>query len=155
MFCDRSERPPYSRRRLRSFAAAGFSLVELLVVIVIIGILASLVAFRTRSYLVVSKQNAAKLDISRIVQAIDTYYATHDRYPSNDEGLEILTAKDEVFVDGILKSIPLDPWSNPYQYNSPGADSAYEVICLGADKREGGEGADRDLSSEELDRSTK
>ena len=155
MFCDRSERPPYSRRRLRSFAAAGFSLVELLVVIVIIGILASLVAFRTRSYLVVSKQNAAKLDISRIVQAIDTYYATHDRYPSNDEGLELLTAKDEVFVDGILKSIPLDPWSNPYQYNSPGADSAYEVICLGADKREGGEGADRDLSSEELDRSTK
>ena len=130
----------------------GFTLVELIAVIVIIGILASVVAFRTRSYLIVSKQNAAKLDLSRMVQAIDTFYATHDRYPNNEEGLEILTQKDAVFEDGIVKQIPLDPWKRPYQYNSPGANSAYEVICLGADGREGGEGADRDLSSDKLDR---
>lgn len=147
MFSNRTEQVrPVSRVK------HGFSLIELVVVIVIIGILASLVAFRTRSYLVVSKQNAAKLDISRFVQAIDTYYAAHDAYPSNEAGLELLTAKGDMFVDGIVKSIPLDPWKNPYQYNSPGADSAYEVICLGADKREGGEGADRDISSEDLDR---
>lgn len=136
------------RKKIRS----GFSLVELIAVVVIIGILASVVAFRTRSYLVVSKQNAARLDVSRIVQAIDTFYVTHDRYPSNEEGLEALTVRDADFVEGILKSIPLDPWKRPYQYNSPGAESAYEVICLGADGREGGEGANRDISSDDLDR---
>ena len=148
MFFKRSKQS----ERLQQRRTGGFTLVELIAVIVIIGILASVVAFRTRSYLVVSKQNAAKLDLSRIVQGIDTYYATHDRYPNNEEGLEVLTAKDAVFESGILKAIPLDPWKHPYQYNSPGATSAYEVICLGADGREGGEGADRDLSSEKLDR---
>ena len=143
-----------SRSRSRLFARrrSAFTLVELIAVIVIIGILASVVAFRTRSYLVVSKQNAAKLDVSRIVQAVDTYYATHDRYPNNEEGLEALTQKDAVFEDGVLKQIPLDPWKRPYQYNSPGSNSAYEVICLGADGREGGEGADRDITSDDLDR---
>ena len=142
-----SERLPSYRLR-----SGGFTLVELIAVIVIIGILASVVAFRTRSYLVVSKQNAAKLDVSRIAQAIDTYYATHDRYPNNEEGLRVLTEQDAAFEEGILKTIPLDPWKRPYQYNSPGSNSAYEVICLGADGREGGEGADRDISSDELDR---
>lgn len=130
----------------------GFTLVELIAVIVIIGILASVVAFRTRSYLIVSKQNAAKLDVSRIAQAIETYYAMHDRYPNNDEGLEILTRKDVGFEAGILKQIPLDPWKRNYQYNSPGSSSAYEIICLGADGREGGEGANRDITSDDLDR---
>jgi len=141
-------RPDSARRRKRR----GFTLVELIAVIVIIGILASVVAFRTRSYLIVSKQNAAKLDVSRIVQAIDTFYATHDRYPNNEEGLAVLTQKDEAFAEGILKAIPLDPWKRPYQYNSPGVNSAYEIICLGADGREGGEGADRDISNDDLDR---
>lgn len=136
----------------RTHRRSGFTLVELIAVIVIIGILASVVAFRTRSYMVVSRQNAAKLDLSRLVQAIDTFEATHSRYPNNEEGLEILTTKGDDLVDGIIKSVPLDPWKNPYQYNNPGANSAYEVICLGADGREGGEGADRDLSSEKLDR---
>lgn len=145
-YCQKS---PVSRRQL-----SAFTLVELIAVIVIIGILASVVAFRTRSYLVVSKQNAAKLDVSRIVQAVDTFYATHDRYPNNEEGLEALTVRDAVFEEGILKQIPLDPWKRPYQYNSPGSSSAYEVICLGADGREGGEGADRDITSDDLDRRT-
>lgn len=130
----------------------GFTLVELIAVIVIIGILASIVAFRTRGIMVISKQKAAELDISRMVQAVDMYQATHDRYPSNEEGLELLTTKEAGAGEGILKSIPLDPWKNSYQYNSPGSDSAYEIICLGADGREGGEGANRDLSSEKLDR---
>ena len=157
MFCKSAEQArrcdrPQSAVVSRVPAARGFSLVELIVVIVIIGILASLVAFRTRSYLIVSKQNAAKVDISRIVAALDSYYAVHDTYPSNEEGLESLTVKDELFADGFLKAVPLDPWKHPYQYNSPGTNSAYEVLCLGADKREGGDGADRDISSEDLDR---
>lgn len=136
-----------NRRRTR-----GFTLVELIAVILIIGMLATVVAFRTRSYMIVSKQNAAKLDVSRMVQAVDTFYATHDRYPNNEEGLDVLTQKDAAFAEGILKAIPLDPWKRAYQYNSPGVNSAYEVICLGADGREGGEGADRDISSDDLDR---
>lgn len=133
----------------------GFTLVEVMVVVVIIGILAGVVAFRTRSYLVVGKQNAARMEISKIAQAIDTFYAGHDRYPTNEEGLPILAAKSAAFADGILNKVPLDPWKHPYQYISPGRSSAYEVICLGADGREGGEGADRDISSEELEKPSK
>lgn len=141
---------PYRRHDPGSLRA-GFSLVELLVVMVIIGLLASLVVFRTRSYLIASKQNAAKVEIAKMVQAIETYYAAYDRYPTNDEGLEALVAASESFPDGIINKVPRDPWRNPYQYNSPGETAAFEVICLGADGQEGGEGANRDISSEQLD----
>jgi len=133
----------------------GFSLVEVLVVVVIIGILASLVAFRSRSYLVTSKQNAAKVEIAKIVQAIESFYTAYDRYPTNEEGLAILTAKSAAFTDGILNKVPLDPWKHPYQYNCPGRNSAFEVICLGNDGREGGEGPDRDISSEDIERANR
>jgi len=132
----------------------GFSLVEVLVVMVIIGILASLVVFRTRSYLIVSKQNAAKVEIARLVQALETFYSVHDRYPSNDEGIEVLATKSDQFPDGILNKTPDDPWRHAYQYNSPGENGPFEVICLGADGREGGEGADRDIHSDDLDKQT-
>lgn len=137
----------------RLHCRGGFSLVELLVVMVIIGILASLVAFRTRSYIIASKQNAAKAEIAKIVQALETFYAAHDRYPTNEEGLEVLTVGSEQFTDGILNKVPLDPWKHAYQYNSPGRNGPFEVICLGADGREGGEGGDRDFSSDDLDES--
>src|SRR5688572_33234548 len=129
----------------RSKPRRGFSLVEVLVVMVIIGILASLVVFRTRSYLIVSKQNAAKVEIARLVQALESFYSVHDRYPTNEEGIEILATNSDEFPDGILNKVPDDPWRHPYQYNSPGEKSPFEVICLGADGREGGEGADRDI----------
>lgn len=130
---------------------AGFSLVELMVVMVIIGLLAGLVVFRTRSYLIASKQNAAKAEIARIVQALDTFYATADRYPTSDEGLEVLATPSAAMTDGILNKVPVDPWKHPYQYNSPGRNGPYEVICLGADGREGGEGADRDITNEDVE----
>jgi len=141
----------FSRKACAPARRYAFSLVELIVVVVIIGILAGLVAVKTRSYLVASKQNAAKVEIRKIVDAVDAYHAINDRYPSNEEGLQVLTVKSESFVDGYLNEVPLDPWKNAYQYNSPGAESAFEVICLGADGREGGEGANRDISSEDLD----
>ena len=131
--------------------SSGFTLVELLVVMVIIGMLASLVVFKTRSYLIASKRNAAKAEIAKIVQAVESFYAAHDRYPTNDEGLEILASGTDVFPDGLLNKVPSDPWSNPYQYNSPGQSSPFEVICLGADGREGGEQAAGDISSDHLE----
>lgn len=146
MLSETSCHDPRRRRRLK-----GFSLVELLVVMVIIGMLASLVVFKTRSYLIASKQNAAKAEIAKMSQALETFYAAHDRYPSNDEGLEILVTGTEAFPDGLLNKVPTDPWKNAYQYNSPGRSGPFEVICLGTDGREGGEKAARDISSDDLD----
>ena len=129
----------------------AFSLVELLVVMVIIGMLAGLVVFKTRSYLLASKKNAAQMEVARIVQGLESFYAAYDRYPSNDEGLAALVEPSEKFPDGILNKVPLDPWSHAYQYNSPGQNAAFEVICLGADGREGGEGHDGDIRSDEIE----
>ena len=130
---------------------SGFSLVELIVVMVIIGLLASLVAIRTRSYLLASKMNAARAELATIVKALESFYADQSRYPNNDEGIEILELPTQNFPDGFLTKVPSDPWENEYEYVSPGTDGPYEVICLGADGREGGEGADSDISSDDLE----
>ena len=129
----------------------AFSLVELIVVMVILGMLAGLVAVRTRGYLISSKQNAAKAEIANIVKAIETFYADQSRYPTTDEGIEILVQGTDTWPDGFLNKLPRDPWKNPYEYVSPGSTEPYEVICLGADGREGGEGENRDFSSEGFD----
>ncbi len=144
MFCS----TPKRHRKQRRYA---FSLVELIVVMVIIGLLASLVAFRTRSYLIASKRNAARAEIARLKDAIESYYAAYDRYPSNDEGLEVLVTPSSEYPDGLINKVPTDPWKHPYQYNNPGRSSAFEILCLGADGREGGTGADADISSENLE----
>lgn len=131
---------------------SGFSLVELMVVIVIIGLLAGVVTINVRSYLIKGKQSVAKLEIAKICQALDSYYAEHDRYPTNEEGIAVVATKS----DGTLNKVPLDPWKNPYEYHNPGRgnDLPYEVICYGADHREGGSGGDADLSSADLDTAT-
>jgi general secretion pathway protein G len=129
----------------------GFSLVELMVVVVIIGILSTLVAVQTRSYLIASKQNAAKAEIATFVNAIESFYADQSRYPTTEEGLEILTKGTPTFSSGFIKKTSLDPWGRSYEYISPGTKSPFEIICLGADGREGGEGGDRDISSEDID----
>lgn len=132
-------------------SSLGFSLVELIVVMVIIGLLASLVAIRTRSYLIASKQNAARAEIALIVKALETFYADLGRYPTNEEGIAILAEGTPAFPDGFLTKIPKDPWKNAYEYVSPGENGPYEVISLGGDGREGGEGGDIDISSEALE----
>ena len=137
--------------RAGNHARRGFSLVELIVVMVILGMLAGLVAVRTRGYLISSKQNAAKAEIANIVKAIETFYADQSRYPTTDEGIEILVQGTDTWPDGFLNKLPRDPWKNPYEYVSPGSTEPYEVICLGADGREGGEGENSDFTSEALD----
>jgi len=126
---------------------AGFTLVELMVVIVIIGLLAGAVSMSVRSYLIRGKQSVASMEISKICQALDTFYAEFDRYPTNEEGIEVLVEKNDAFPDGLLSKMPRDPWKHAYQYNHPGQTTPYDVICYGADGREGGEGADSDLSN--------
>lgn len=128
----------------------GFSLIELMVVIVIIGILAGTVTVSVRSYLIRSKQNVARMEISKIAQAIENFYLSYDRYPSNEEGVDVLTQINEKFPEPLLDRLPNDPWGNPYEYIETGSSPAYQVVSYGADGREGGEGADKDISSLEL-----
>ncbi|MCC9599473.1 type II secretion system major pseudopilin GspG [Stieleria sp. JC731] len=150
MFCNSPQIiQPIHRHRKRSRHA--FSLVELIVVMVILGMLAGLVAIRTRGYLVNSRKNAVKAEIATIVKALDTFRLDQGRFPTEDEGLQILTEPTTTWEEGFLSKVPVDPWKTPYQYFVTG--DGFEVISLGADGREGGEGEDADFSSEMLDES--
>ncbi|MFA6135168.1 MAG: type II secretion system major pseudopilin GspG [Phycisphaerae bacterium] len=137
-------RPGVDRRQ------AAFSLVEIMVVIVIIGLLASVVTLNVRGYLNKAKANTARQEIATVVQALETFYATYGRYPTNEEGIEVLTKPGEKLPEQLLKSVPVDPWGHPYQYNCPGRTGPFEVICYGSDGREGGTGIDTDISSDKL-----
>jgi general secretion pathway protein G len=136
-------------------ARYAFTLVELMVVLVILALLSGVVSFSVRGYLIKSKQNIAKVEISKMMQALDTFYTTFDRYPNNEEGLNILAARTEDFPEGILSLVPKDPWNHPYEYRNPGANAPYEIVCYGADHRNGGEGADRDITSVSISRGGK
>jgi len=148
MYSDRRSRSTLRRRSRR-----GFSLVEIMIVIVIIGLLAGVVTINVRSYLTKAKQNVARQDISVISQALDTYWGEYGRYPTNDEGLAILTQASEKMSEPPLNPSGLkDPWGQPYVYNCPASNSdrPYEIICLGGDNRPGGDGTDADISSATL-----
>ncbi len=142
----------FKRRFIRKgpVSVKAFSLLEIMVVIVIIGMLAGVVTISVRGYLIKAKQNTARHEIATIVTALENFYAAHDCYPTNEEGLEILVESSDEFPDGLLTKLPVDPWSGEYQYNSPGANGPYEVICYGADGAEGGDGADSDISSDDV-----
>ncbi|MFK8113465.1 MAG: type II secretion system major pseudopilin GspG [Rubripirellula sp.] len=129
---------------------AGFSLVELIVVMVILGMLAGLVAMNTRGTLFKSKQQVAISELATLTNAMEIYYANTGRYPTANEGLEVLAEDSDDFPGGILKKLPSDPWKNPYEYLIPGTNEPFEIICLGADGREGGDGENKDISSESL-----
>lgn len=122
----------------------GFSFIEILIVVVIIGILAGTVTLSARHYLDRAKQNRARSDVATYESALAAFYGDNGRYPTSDEGLATLTPK---YVDKLRS----DPWSRPYNYNQPGRSGAYEVFSYGADGREGGEGADADVASYDSD----
>src|SRR5688500_2916645 len=120
--------------------AAGFSLIEVMIVVVIIGLLAGVVTYATREYLERAKRQRARADIAVLTGAVDAFYLDKGRYPENQEGLKVL-------VPGFVKSLPSDPWGRPYQYVQPGKRAAYEIVSYGADGREGGSGAGADVAS--------
>ncbi len=121
------------------FKRHGFSFIEVMVVVVIIGLLAGTVTLKVVSYMDTAKINRARSDIATIVGAIEVYYLKRGKYPGSDEGLENLPIKSQ-----------LDPWGNLYEYNCPGREEPFEVICFGADGREGGDGVDADIYSWQL-----
>lgn len=127
------------------------TLVELMVVVVILGILATTVTVSVRGYLVTGKQNAAKQELAQLMAALDLFYVERDRYPTNQEGLALLLERSEKHPDGLLRGGDLnDPWGNPYEYVCPGLHGSYDLVCFGADGREGGSGGDADISSWEM-----
>ena len=131
-------------------AAGGFSLVEVMIVIVIIGLMAGVVTVNVQSYMDKAKQNTARQEIATIVKALDTFYASYSRYPTSDEGLECLAKASEKIPEALIKGVPTDPWGRPYQYVVPGASGPYDVMSFGADGREGGEGKDMDITSDSI-----
>lgn len=123
---------------------SGFTLVELLIVIVIIGLLGSLVAPEMFSKIGSSKQSTAKAQMQMFETALDTYYLDVGDYP---EDLNSLTKSDVAGWDGpYIKKLPLDPWGNPYMLTTPGPDGAsYVIMSLGKDGQQGGDGENEDI----------
>jgi len=134
-----------------SHGEKGFTLIEMLIVMVILGLLAALVGPRMFGKVGKSKQKAAKAQIALFETALDTYRLDTSRYPTSDQGLQALRVKPSGVErwDGpyLPKEIPMDPWGHPYKYRSPGEHGDYDIISLGADGTEGGEGEDADVVS--------
>ena len=138
---------------VRRSAEHGFTLVELMVVIVILGLLATIVAVNVIPSGEKAKVIKAKTDISTIEGALDTYKLQNDVYPTTSQGLQALVSAPpgadpaKYQRGGYIKRLPNDPWGRPYLYASPGQHGDADIWTLGADDKEGGEGADADIGS--------
>lgn len=129
---------------------SGFTLLELLVVIVIIGLLAAYVGPRYFSQLGKSERSTAKAQVEGLAKALDTYRLDTGRYPTTEQGLNVLMLKtnDDPKWNGpyLQKTIPLDPWGLPYVYRSPGQGGDFDLLSYAKDGQEGGEGDGADVS---------
>lgn len=135
-----------NRNRAR---VSGFTLIEVMVVVVILGILATLVVVNVVGSDDKARVTAARSDLSAISQALDLYKLDNFTYPTTDMGLEALVHAPEGARNfpqgGYLKKMPMDPWGNPYQYFAPGSAGPYDLMSFGADGVEGGEGTAADI----------
>lgn len=131
---------------------AGMTLIEILVVLVLIGVVLGIVGGNFIGKGEKAKADAAKIEISQIGQTLDLYKLEIGRYPTTQEGLQALIAAPAGVTNWNgpywkRPTVPKDPWGNEYKYVSPAQNAPYEILSLGADGREGGEGPNRDLSS--------
>ena len=133
----------------RKLRTAGFTLLELLVVIVIIGLLAGYVAPRYFSQVGKSEIQVAKAQIESIDKALDQFRLDVRRYPSAEEGLEALTAKPASAANWsgpyLKKAVPVDPWGHAYVYRVPGQKGEFDLFSYGRDGKAGGSGEDADI----------
>lgn len=147
MLCFASPHPQRSQVQMR-----GFTLIEVMVVVVIIGILAGLLVPKLMGRADDAKIVAAKHDIQAIGQALKMYRLDNSRYPTTEQGLAALTTRPDKAPlpsnwRSTLEQLPLDPWGHPYVYLSPGLHGDYDVLSYGADGVAGGEGVDADIGS--------
>ena len=127
--------------RIRNLGSKGFTLIELMVVMVIIGLLAATVVPKFFGQVDKAMQQDAQAQIELLGQALDLYRLENHKYPNSDEGLDAIKSY-------LKKSIPKDPWGNNFIYESPGKEGrGYDLISYGADNAEGGEGTDLDIVS--------
>jgi general secretion pathway protein G len=135
--------------------ARGFTLVEIMVVVVILGILASLIVPRVLGRTDEARAVAAKQDVAAVMQALKLYRLDNGRYPSMEQGLQALLTKPQIQPvptnwKQYLDKLPRDPWGNGYHYLNPGVRGEIDVFSLGADGQAGGSGADADVGSWDL-----
>ena len=139
-------RRTYARRR-----DAGVTLIELMVVMVIIALFATVVGARLFRSVDRARQTTAKSQISEFETVLDLFRLDVGRYPTAAEGLQILRVNsgDVRNWDGpyLVKDVPADPWGNPYVYHYPGEHGDFDLLSLGADGQDGGEGENRDIVS--------
>lgn len=135
----------------------GFTLLEVMVVLVIIGLLVAVVAPNVLDNQDKAMVQKAKADLSSLEQALEMYRLDNFRYPTTEQGLQALVAKPSLAPepknyrdDGYIRRLPTDPWGNAYQYRTPGKHGRIDVFSFGADGREGGEGLDADLGNWDL-----
>ena len=129
----------------------GFTLTELLVVLVILGLLAALVGPNLYKRIKPAKQSVAAAQIEHFVTALDSFFVDMGRFPTSIEGLNALQQRPRSSKNWqgpyLKKTLPMDPWENNYLYRIPGQYGAYDIISYGADGKQGGEGEDGDIKS--------
>ncbi|MCF7200850.1 type II secretion system major pseudopilin GspG [Pseudomonas oligotrophica] len=143
--------------KLQRRRQGGFTLIEIMVVVVILGILAALVVPQVMSRPDQAKVTVAKGDIKAIAAALDMYKLDNFSYPSTQQGLDALVSKPSGNpqprnwnADGYLKRLPKDPWGNDYQYLAPGTKGAYDLFSYGADGKPGGSELNADIGNWDL-----
>src|ERR1700739_191520 len=155
IFVRRSEDRSVRRKCEPDAGQQGFTLVEMLGVITIIGLIMGLIGPRVLNYLSESKVKAAKIQLQSFASALDLFYLDAGRFPSTAEGLTALvrpTPGVAAWNGPYLKggNVPNDPWNNGYVYRSPGEHGPYDIISYGSDGQEGGSGVAADISLENI-----
>ncbi|MEY4979208.1 MAG: type secretion system protein GspG [Pseudomonadota bacterium] len=138
--------------RLPHRVQRGFTLIELMVVLVIIGVLAALIVPNVLDRADDARVTAAKTDVNNLMQALKLYRLDNQRFPTSEQGLNALVTKPSAGPTPpnwrpYLEKLPADPWSRPYQYLNPGLHGEVDVLSLGADGQPGGEGKNADIGS--------
>jgi general secretion pathway protein G len=140
-----------SKNFYRNFRrTAGFTLIEIMVVIVILGVLATLVVPRIMGRPDEARGLAAKNDVRQIMNALKMYQLDNGKFPATDQGLSALVTRPAAGATnwkGYLEKLPMDPWGKPYQYLNPGIKGDVDVFSFGADGQQGGTGNDADIGS--------